>query len=81
MQLFLYSDVEFTNAISDIARQYHKKKDYYSYQIRDKMIGLLTDFEFIAELDILCNSLEVNNPGGTIDKSSVGLSDNFINNY
>ena len=24
---------------------------------------------------------EVNNPGGTIDKSSVGLSDNFINNY
>ena len=77
MQLFLYTDINLVDSISRIARAYYSNNEFYSRKMGDLLIGLLVDFEFETEVEILCDSLNIGVPGGTIDTGSVPVSDRF----
>ena len=77
MQLFLNTDINLVDSISSIARDYYSNNEFYSRKMAELLIGLLVDFEFETETQILCGSLGIGVPGGTIDTGCVPVSDGF----
>ncbi len=81
MQIFLYTDIDMVDSLSQIISDYYAKGKYYNRKITDLLIGLLVDFEFDIEVDILCERLGIDRPNGTIDSSSEGVSERFYSIY
>ena len=81
MQLFLHTDIDVAEDISSIAREYCSKEKYYEQRIGKQLIGILIDFEFEDRADALCKELGIDNPGGTIDLYSPGVSKQFLDIY
>ena len=78
LQIFLYTDINIVDRITEFARLYCTDSAYYNIQIGKKLLGLLVDFEYETELEIICSDLEIAVPSGTIDSSSEGVSRKFI---
>lgn len=77
MHLFLHTEIDLVENLSELAELYHIKGEYYNQRISDMLIGLLIDFEYYTEVDILCDRLGIERPYGTIDSSSEGVTRKF----
>ena len=81
LKVFLYTEIDISESISEIVRDYFTTKRYANKKIFDMLLGLLVDFEYETELEILCDELKIDAPQGTIDSNSEGVSVKFIEVY
>lgn len=81
MQLLLHTDVDIVESISSLAKEYLLMEKHYEKRIGKLLIGILIDFEFEARANELCQELGIDNPGGTIDTSSPGITAQFVDVY
>lgn len=81
MQLLLHTDIDMVESILDGVYKFRSNGEHYNRRIGDLLLGLLVDFEYETEFEIICERFCISKPIGTIDSGSEGVSERFFKIY